>query len=343
MLGAWNEFRGGRLWASGFVLSGLLLAAPARAQSAAASVDQGEYRVAKECPARSAWDTALAARLPKSSADKRTRALTVEVRREFRGAYVGTVLAPVIAGSARSRDVRGGSCTEVLEALALIVALELEQAVAPDPPTPEPQAPSGWELSREQALALSEVPRATPAAPHPVSRVRLGLAAFVLSEAAASSGSSFNYGLGAVVRWQRSDWQPWLLAGVYRGGSESAHLRGETATAHFERSAAQAVACPLRFPASAPIGLRPCLDLDLGRITGSGLGVDRPRQHTAFWASSGAELRLDGSPWPALELSAMFGAVVPLSRPRFYFRPGATALEPPILGLRAGALANLSF
>jgi len=343
-----NGFCGGRrrahgLASSGLMLTALLLTLPVRAESAAASVARGEYHVARECPARSAWDRALAARLPRSSAEQRTRALTVEVRREpaRSGAdYVGTVGAP----SARSREVRGSSCAEVLEALALIVALGLEQPdSAPEPLPPEPQKVSGWELSPEQALALSEVPRPTPAAPQARARVRIGLAAFVLSEAIASPGPSWNYGVGAIVRAERSDWQPWLLAGVYRGGSASARIRGATATAHFERWAAQAVACPLRFPARAPIGLRPCLDLDLGHITGRGLGVDRPREPTALWASTGAELRLDGSPWRALELSAMLGAVVPLSRPRFYFRPGVTALEPPVLGLRAGALANLSF
>jgi hypothetical protein len=39
----------------------------------------------------------------------------------------------------------------------------------------------------------------------------------------------------------------------------------------------------------------------------------------------------------------MLGGVLPLSRPRFYFRPQLTTLEVAPLGLRAGALANLSF
>jgi hypothetical protein len=325
------------------------LAAP---DSAAVSPAAG-YRVESDCPALNAWNAALQARLPPHSrAEDLTRRLSIEIQRDRASrspSYIGVIAPPGEALGPETRRVRGQSCQEVLEALALVAALGFERTASsvPGPEAAERSSAgvtaSGWELSAEQALALSE-DHAPPAAVLVRARgARLGLAAFVLTEAIAAPQLGWNYGLGASAHWDGAGWQPWLLFGIYAGGGERARVPEATAVARFERLSTYAVGCPVRFPRSAPVAVRPCVDLDLGRLTGEGLDVSGARRRSSLWASTGLELRFEWSPWPALELSGMLGGVLPLSRPRFYFRPQLTTLEVAPLGLRAGALANLSF
>jgi hypothetical protein len=44
-----------------------------------------------------------------------------------------------------------------------------------------------------------------------------------------------------------------------------------------------------------------------------------------------------------VQLSALLAAVVPLTRPRFYFLPELTSFQVPLLGFRAGAVASVLF
>jgi hypothetical protein len=339
------------------------MATPARAGGLATATDlrrsAGQhvagYHAEPECPSLDAWNAALHARLPPGShAEELTRRLSIEIRRDEASdprapSYLGAIDTPGQALSPEARQVRGQSCREVLEALSLIAALALERAAKSGRDAGATQgtdagaAASGWELSREQALALSE----EPAEPAPLRAraegARLGLAVFLLSEAAAAPQPGWNYGLGASVHWDGAGWQPWVLFGVYAGGGERVRVPDVAAVARFERLSSYAVGCPVRFPRRTPLAVRPCIDLDLGRLTGEGQDVSQARRRSSLWVSTGLELRIEWSPFAAFELSGMLGGVLPLSRPRFYFRPQLTAWEVAPLGLRAGALANLSF
>jgi hypothetical protein len=324
----------------------------------AAGATGAGYHAPAECPSRDAWNAALQARLPASlRAEDLTPLLSIEIQRDRASAarthaYVGVIDASGAQLGPEARTVRGSSCAELVAALTLIAALGIERAgsSARGAATTEVSeaadvgdAASGWELSREQAWALSE--DGAQRAPVPVHEegARLGLAAFLLTETTAAPQPGWNYGLGASAHWNSANWQPWFLLGVYAGGGERARVPGVPASARFERLSTHTVGCPLRFPRSAPLALRPCIDLDLGRLSGEGLDVSRARQRSALWLSTGLELRVEWSPWHALALSGMLGGVLPLSRPRFYFRPQLTAWEVAPLGFRAGALANLSF
>jgi hypothetical protein len=99
----------------------------------------------------------------------------------------------------------------------------------------------------------------------------------------------------------------------------------------------------VRFPRSTAAALRPCINADLGRITGTGLGVSGAARSSALLASTGLDLRLEWSVLEHLELGAVLGGVVTLARPHFFFAPELTALSVPPVGIRTGASASLAF
>ena len=132
------------------------------------------------------------------------------------------------------------------------------------------------------------------------------------------------------------------MFGVYWGGDD-VRLADGGASARFDRWSTYLVACPLRFPQHSSLALRPCGNVDLGLMRGEGQGVRLARDSSAVLASAGAEVRLEWAVLERLELVALLGGVLTLSRPHFFFAPEFTALEVPPRGLRSGASARVTF
>lgn len=240
------------------------------------------------------------------------------------------------------RSVRGATCREVFEALTLIAVLGLDRAES-ESPAAETPAPTLWTLTEEDELVLARDPAPEVLAPLPEDEgPRFAGSVLALWGGASKASFDLDLGLAFDVRWRTELLQPLLLFGVY-GGRESIGVSGTGAGARLERLAAQAVACPVRLPRSSVAGVRPCVDVDAGVLTGSGVSVGGARGRTAPWLSTGVQLRAEWAVWDALELGAMIGGVVALSRPRFYFLPDTTAFEAAAGGVRAGASASLSF
>ena len=204
-------------------------------------------------------------------------------------------------------------------------------------------APPTWRLTAQEELALARdpEPEALDPAPRP-ERVRLAGAALALWGGASRATSDADLGVAVMARWKSDFLQPFLLVGAY-GGRERFGVSSTTAGARLERLVLHSVACPLRFPRDAALGVRPCVDLDVGVLRGSGVSVEAARGHTAPWVSTGVQLRAEWSPWGPLELGAMIGGVLALTRPRFYFVPDTTAFQADAVALRAGASAGVSF
>jgi len=320
--------------------SALLLGAWIRTQPALAVERAAGYRAAASCPDEARWLAALAARVSEDDARLLARELRVHITQGARATgYTGTLAGAGSSGV--EREVRGQTCVEVIEALALVAVLT--RAAATDPAPAEPVEQSGWALTRAQALALAEGdPPPAPSRATPPS-LRWGLAAFTWFGSPTAPEPSLDYGLGLHGEWSGSAWQPWLMLGAYTGGAQRVRAPGGTAEARFRHIVLQAVGCPWRFPRSAALGLRPCLDLDLGRLSGEGIGVVGARKRSWPWLSAGAELRLEWEPLPGVQLGAMLATVVPLTRPRFYFLPELTSYAVPAVGFRAGAALALCF
>jgi hypothetical protein len=326
---------------------------PSFAGAAPSSGSAGSYRAPAECPNHDAWRAALRAR---AGAELATLADRFAIEIERRGGdasptYEGW-LGSYGAGTARAgRHVRGATCHEVFEALTLIAQLGLarmssDAALSSDPEgdaaAPSP-APLSWTLTAQEELELARDPRPEAISPAPdTESPRLAATALALWGGASRATHAADLGLALSVRWKSDHLRPFVLVGVY-GGRERFAVEGTPAQARLERLALHAIACPVRFPREAAIGVRPCVDLDAGVLRGSGVSVEGARGHTAPWVSTGVQLRVEWSVWGPLELGAMVGGVVALSRPRFFFEPDTTAFQADAVAIRAGASAGVSF
>jgi hypothetical protein len=304
----------------------------------------GSYRAPAECPNEAAWRAALLSRVGAELGPLATQ-LHIEIERLKSDAgpkYEGQVLRDA-GSSGDGRRVRGATCGEVFEALTLIARLGLARMSSePSVAAPAP-APAGWTLTAREELELARDPLPEAIGPaRETERLRLAGSALALWGGASKATAAADLGLAIALRWSSDPLQPFLLIGAY-GGRERFGVSGTTAGARLERLAIHAVACPLRFPREAAIGVRPCVDVDAGVLRGSGESVQGARDHTAPWLSTGVHLRAEWSVWGPLELGAMIGGVVALSRPRFYFVPDTTAFQADAAAFRAGASAGMSF
>jgi hypothetical protein len=298
------------------------------------------YAVEPECPGRSAWQESLRARLPPLL---RTHPLIDElsvhvkkVQHAGKTTYSGE-LGPIAGAPDTARNVQGASCEEVLAALGFIGALGLERAARI--PTEPLEAAPGPALPAEPAhgrVGLDAAPVASSAA-----TPALGVAGFTLFQGGLVPGSLLAFGAALELSWRVPGWQPWVLLGAYMGLPEEKTAAG--ASVRFEHWATHGVACPWRFPASGAFGLRPCLELDLGRTSGEARGVADATRRSAPWISTGAQLRAGLVLWHRLELGAGLAAVVPLWHSRFFLRPDETRFETPLVGYRAETYGSIPF
>ena len=290
------------------------------------------YVVPAECPSRAAWLEALRARLP---ALLRTHALVesfaVQIENDASPTgYRGTLQSTASPAPGQRREVNGGSCDEVVEALSFIAALELQRTAEPaaNPPLPSAQLP----------LEADPYPARAATSPRPWS---WGAQVFTLLQGEIRPSPILDWGLGIQLTWRTPFWQPWLLLGAYWGRTEGRAPAGTSASVQLV--SAHAVACPTRFPNGGALALRPCLELDLGRVSGEGQDVVGSDRRAAPWVSGGLQLRGDLTAWEHWQLGAWVGGVVPFWHARFYLVPDQVVFKPAALGLRAGAFVGLVF
>ncbi len=293
------------------------------------------YVAPAECPSHAAWLEALRARLPALLRTHRLlESFDVRIARDPSPVrYRGTLQSAAPNAGGNRREVKGESCEEVVEALSFIAALELQRAAEATPAAGSPPTPTA------PPLEASPYP---PARDGKSSRSwSWGAQAFTLLQGEIRPSTALDWGLGIQLAWRTPVLQPWLLLGAYWGRSEL--RQGADASASVEHISAHAVACPTRFPSQGALAVRPCLDFDLGRVSGEGHGVVGSDQHAAPWVSGGIQLRGDLLAWDRVQLGAWVGGVVSFWHSRFYLVPDQIVFEPAALGLRAGVFLGLVF
>jgi hypothetical protein len=282
---------------------GALLAAAIVWPGAARAIDEAlEYQADAGCPDRDAF---LGAALRKMPGKKPTAIglLKVEVRATPAG-YTGTLERGPDRGSEPPvpRVLSAARCEDVVEALALTVALSLVPppdpapevavtAVAPPPRPPRP--PTRRHLSLAAGLQAGRFVTGSP---------MLGAALAVGLTGAASDGARWSVGLEGRLRlsWNRSD------VGLAPG------------RARFELMVAGVELCPVHVRAGrARLGL--CGLAEVGRLGGEGIGIPHPRWDGSTWLAFG------GGPELAVALTRrwhLIGSAFvsrPLRQTRFIF------------------------
>jgi hypothetical protein len=311
---------------------------------------QASYDVPPGCASRSVWLAGLRARLPpllRTHPLSRTLAVHIAtIDGSPGGTYVGELTSTADAALGSSRSVQGATCEEVLDALSFMGALALERAAssATSPPGTTLSDPAGASAPAPapKMLAAGVDELRSSGALNGARSVRVGAVAFALLQGRLTPGQPVALGVAFRFAWSSPEWQPLFLLGAYGSFPEEYRLESG-GSARFEHWSTYALGCPWRFPQSGAWGLRPCLDLDVGRSSGAGLGVAGAQKHSAPWLSSGAQLRAEVALGDRVELGASAGAVIPFWHAHFFFLPDVQSFETPTLGLRAGSYASLLF
>jgi len=268
--------------------------------------------------------------------------VSVEIAASAEPAAYSGVIEIVDGPEHTRRVVAGAECGEVAEALSLIAAMGLDAGA---------RSGAVENASSAAAPAPAESDDGAVREPSPVGagaheELVLGIGALAVAHGAAAPGAAWGVGGALAVEWLADAWQPALLVSAFRATGDDVQLAGGTAHARFELLAAAAQLCPLRFPVHGRWALRPCLELELGQLSGtsSGAAVRGATTRSGVWSSAGVGVRGDADVWGPLRVSASVAAVAPLARHEYTFSPDTTtAFRVPALSLRATAWLGVLF
>ncbi len=342
---------------SALLAIGLSLAT-ASASAQASLAFRVESRTEATCPAADQFARQLRARTPlvrPAFPDEPALDLQIEISASGPG-LVGRLTLREPSRATTVREVPGASCSEIVNALALIAAVlidpgassELGDGSAEDPPPPAAQPP----------------PRPIPAEPAPVRPLERRPAASRRDGAAAAAPASERWwmgvGFGAGVESAPTpvpaaalsadavaSVRSWLWVGAAVLHAQGVTLWTPAGSGSISWTAARLQGCPLRWPASGRLALRPCALFEAGQLGATGeRTVDRQTVRVPWW-STGAGVVLTASLVERLSLVGHGGAVLPWRRERFYFAPDSaenTAFRVPVVGAhgRLGLIVRLN-
>jgi hypothetical protein len=308
-----------------------------------ASARELAYRAPAGCPSQDE----VARRLSASGSEG--RAAVIDVRRNATGFSGELVLGEGDMRLVRKVDAR--TCAAVVEALALVVALDREPASGEPAPGDAPDPPG--EVAREAAAEPPAPVIATPTSASPREEPAHrpspgdGNAHVVVALGAAVSGTSFALGSvlpGATVFFGLAS---------SRGLGDSAWLRpsarlsfGQTLSTttassgvipEFTLTAASLDVCPISLRVASRLGIVACGRAEVGALTAGAAG-DGASATSRLWQGAGALARAQwvlttsSGARPMIELGG--GILAPLQRDRFHFGADASAepvTAPPIL------------
>jgi hypothetical protein len=254
-----------------------------------------------------------------------------------------------------TRRVQAETCEDVVDALALMVALAIDprvpaSAATSSPPTPEAGPPSVAEATVPPPVAPAVTgPRLDP------NRTSVARAALEDSPRGRSSDGNAQHvlmagldatldvgvspvtlvGLSASVGWQSrgaAPFSPALRAALDR--AQSATLSLPKGTAAFTWTVGRLDACPVAGVLHS-FRITACARIEVGMLDVAGGDIVGAQTKHRLWLSSGAFARGEWTFFEPLFLNVEAGANVRVTNDRFYFLPDTTVYQVPLVGLSA--------
>jgi hypothetical protein len=232
----------------------------------------------------------------------------------------------------RSRELQAATCAELVDAAAVGIAMSVRAmaeaerpATAPEPAASPPRPPPS------PPPPLPDVPRGTGNG-----RSALGGRLATVADIGALPAATIGIEIGGMLRLR------WVRLGV--SGTVLAPREAQTASGAGGEVGLIYGAIEICAPASdRRVRLFGCGGFELGRLSGEGTGVMRPRLGAALWQMVRAELGVGFSLGPRLLLAIRAGAGLPLSRPQFVINGSTPVHQPAAVVARAGAGVELEF
>jgi len=322
-----------------------------------------DYVAPDGCPMAAAFARDLASRTTRARVarpDEKGRILRVRLGRRGAG-HVGTLAIEDGGGLGTPREVAGGTCAEVVSALALVAALAVDSRAATpglatdDAPSVDGGSADGSAPAAAQAGAADR-PANAPATPAP----SVEDAPRSTADREVAGGVAFGVGAGAevstvadavvslrafadleIVRHSQ------VLAPSFRlafSRSLDHDTGGAGVSATFRLTQALLDVCPLRFDAATAVSVRPCLAASAGAVEvdpGAQGGTSKARSRP--WLSVSAHGRLSWTIAGRLSLEAEAGLSLPLLRESFFFEPNFPVYEAPPAAFVGRLGASLRF
>lgn len=337
-----------------------------------------EYASPVACPDRAAFEARVLARTARalfvaSDRDERTFEITLES-----GAHPSGRLTVRRGGGVEgTRDVHADTCTDVADALALVVALAIDPSLLASPAASAPSSatgspstslPAGPSVSSSSPVATAPAPSAPPAPPppapspppQPVARTVLrpppptpsppvqppqvqALFAGVEVEVATGVSPATLIGISPEVGWQSkgtSVFAPSVSLSFLHGASGRLSLPAGDASFTWNVGRVDGCALSWRRGSTHLLG---CLRIEAGALDAAGSQVTSPQKSSRGWLAAGPFLRGDWEVSPPLFVGARAGAMLRGTADHFFFSPDTNIYQVPIVGLEASAGLGVNF
>ena len=315
-----------------------------------------EYAAPESCPDEQVFVARVRARTAHGRfAEPGELARTFEVSlvaSEQGASFAGQIEFIDVGGERARRSVTGATCDEVTSSLALIMALSIDDRVAPTEaresapsPSAQPAAPSAPPKEAKPSPPASFSPAPTRGEPT-LLRLRWDIGVNVGALTWLTPRAAPLVGLFGEVGSRERSWSARLSAFSVRQTKTVS-----IGQADFETDWLRAEFCPVAFAATRRVAFTPCAGFDAGAFfaTAEGDSLTNIHNRTSFWASGAALLRLDWEVAGRLILGLDGELGVPLVRQGFGFNdppPAQTTTElfhVPALGVGAKAGVGLRF
>ena len=335
---------------------------PALAQDVAVEPVHIVYHAAAECPREAEFERQLTMRTARMRTARpgepaRTFALAVDSQG---GEHRARLRIITTDGSVTVRELAGDDCADVVSAMALIVALDIDPSASTSPvpaaetggaapPFTTPPAAS-TDAAAVPGTALPAEPPGppgrtqTPTEPRGPAEAGFhpALGASVQSLVGLVPAPALGGGLFVEFARARAPFVPSVRASFVIVAAE-ASLRGpigSSATWYYAR----VEGCPLR-PFVDRVRIDACAFLDAGALGTSGQGLDHQTTALQSWFGAGLLGRIAWSAAARVELEAGGGFVVPLRRYTFQYDPGTGELVEikPVSSIGAVLFAGATF
>jgi hypothetical protein len=312
-----------------------------------------DYRAPSSCPDEATLLSRIRTRIEVRRATPGEAVPTFGISLQTEGAsVVGRISSIGERREPTSRVVSGGDCADVVDAVALIVAMALAPSGSPAAwegaragakvdPSAESAPPGEREALEKDAGSSSEniAPSATREA-----RPRWHLLGSGLAEATLGYVPTPLFAAGARLQVFRS--------ASYVGGPSIA--LGFAAVQPTERQMAQGraslsfdvgelFACPVAFALGDAWHALPCVRLDAGQVEGTGADIPNAHAERRLWSSAGLLGQLIFVPAKPVVLDAEASLLFPLTPYEFTFAPQSVIYAAPRVGFSASLAVGLMF
>jgi hypothetical protein len=297
------------------------------------------YHAPPGCPDEAAFVARVRARTARARlawAGETARTFTVALENgrqpfgQVAAAPVGRAAGRVVVQSGdhseATRQVQADTCSDVADALALMVALAIDPSASAPTVAATPEAPPA-------APPPSALPAPSPA-PRPTDGgvfggVDLALAGDVVPQLL-MAGSPY-------VGWRSPAerlWSPAFRVAFVRAETGTLPLAGGSAT--FTWTVGRLDGCPIAWP-RRPVRVSACVRVEAGTLQAAGVDVPAPQTALQAWVSAGPLARAEWSFLPPVFVDVEAGALVRLTQDRFLLHPSMTpAFEVAPVGATAG-------